>query len=71
MKTPPRANIHPISVGSPEHMPAAYLQVFGSLSQSVDWFEDDRPNCGAIGYPGIYEALPRIWIRIEVHDPTL
>jgi hypothetical protein len=47
MKTPPRANIHPISVRSPEHMPVAYLQVSGSLSQSVHWFEDDRSNCGA------------------------
>jgi hypothetical protein len=52
-------------------MPVAYLQVFGSPSQSIHWFEDDRPNCGAIWYPGIYEVLPRIWIRIEVHDLTL
>jgi hypothetical protein len=47
MKTLLRANIHPISVGIPEHMPIAYLPIFGSLSQSVHWFEDDRPNCGA------------------------
>jgi hypothetical protein len=39
---------HPIFVGIPEHRPVAYLPVFGLLSQSVHWFEDDRPNCGAI-----------------------
>jgi hypothetical protein len=71
MRTPLTVNIRPISVGTPEHMPAAYLQVFGSPSQSAHLFEDDRPNCGAIWYPGIYEVLPRIWMRIEVHDPTL
>jgi hypothetical protein len=27
MKTPPKANIHPISVRSPEHMLATYLRV--------------------------------------------
>jgi hypothetical protein len=46
MKTPPKVNIHPILVRNLGHMPAAYLQVFGSLSQLVHWFEDDRPNCG-------------------------
>jgi hypothetical protein len=71
MRTPLTANIHPIFMGIPEHVPAAYLQVFGSLSQSVHWFEDDRPNCGAIWNPGIYEVLPKTWLQIEVHDPTL
>jgi hypothetical protein len=47
MKTPLRANIHPISVGIPEHMPVAYLPIFGLPSQSAYWFEDDTPNCGA------------------------
>jgi hypothetical protein len=47
MKIPLRANIHPISVGIPEHMPVAYLPVFGLPSQSAYWFEDDTPNCGA------------------------
>jgi hypothetical protein len=41
-------NNRPISVGIPEHMPATYLQVFDLLSQSVHWFEDDRPNYGTI-----------------------
>jgi hypothetical protein len=35
-------------VGIPEHMLATYLQVFGLPSQFDHWFEDDRPNCGAI-----------------------
>jgi hypothetical protein len=48
MKTPLRANIHPIFVEIPEHMPAAYLQVFDLPSQSAHWFEDARPNCGAV-----------------------
>jgi hypothetical protein len=47
MKTLPMVNIHPISVGIPERMPATCLQVFDSLSQSAHWFEDDRPNYGA------------------------
>ena len=71
MKTPPTANIHPILVRSPGHMPTAYLQVFGSPSQSAHWFEDDRPNYGATWYPGIYEVLPKTWLQIAVHDPTL
>jgi hypothetical protein len=37
-------NIHPISVGIPERMLVTCLQVFGSLSQSAHWFEDDRSN---------------------------
>jgi hypothetical protein len=47
MKTLPMVNIHPIFVGTPEHMPATCLRVFDSLSQSVHLFENDRPNCGA------------------------
>jgi hypothetical protein len=47
MKTLPMVSIHPISVGTPERMPATCLQVFGSLSQSVHLFGDDRLNCGA------------------------
>jgi hypothetical protein len=71
MRTLLKVNIHPISVETPEHMPATYLQVSDRPSQSAHLFEDDRPNSGAIWYPGIYEVLPRIWIQIEVHDPTL
>jgi hypothetical protein len=41
------ADIHPISVGTPGHMPATYLQVSGLLSQFVHLFEDDIPNCEA------------------------
>jgi hypothetical protein len=41
------ADIHPISVGIPGHMLAAYLQVFNSLFQFVHLFEDDMPNRGA------------------------
>jgi hypothetical protein len=40
-------NIHPISMGIPEHMLVTCLQVFGSLSQSAHWFGDDRSNCEA------------------------
>jgi hypothetical protein len=71
MRTPLTVNIRPNSVGSPEHMPAVYLQVFSSPSQSAHWFEDDRSNCGVIWYPGIYEVLPKTWVQIEVHDSTL
>jgi hypothetical protein len=39
-------NIHPISMGIRERMPAACLQVFDLLSQSTHLFGDDRPNCG-------------------------
>jgi hypothetical protein len=62
---------HPISVGTPEHMLATYLQVFDLPSQSAHWFEDDRSNYGAIWYPGIYEVLPKTWLQIAVHDSTL
>jgi hypothetical protein len=48
MRIPLRANFHLISVGIPEHMPVAYLPVFGLPSQSVHRFEDDRPNCGVV-----------------------
>jgi hypothetical protein len=41
-------NIHPISVGIPERMPTTCLQVCDSLSQFAHWFEDDRPNYGAL-----------------------
>jgi hypothetical protein len=44
MKILPMVSIHPISVGILERMPVTCLQVFGSLSQSADWFEDGRPN---------------------------
>jgi hypothetical protein len=47
MKILPMVNIHPISEGIPERMLVTCLQVFGSLSQSAHWFEDDRSNCGA------------------------
>jgi hypothetical protein len=40
-------NNHPISVGTPEHMPATYLRVSDLSSRSSHWFEDDRPNYGA------------------------
>jgi hypothetical protein len=39
--------IHPIFVGTPEHMPATCLQVFDLPFQSVHLFEDDMPNYGA------------------------
>jgi hypothetical protein len=44
MKTLPMVNIHPICVGILERMLVTCLQVFGLLSQSAHWFEDDRPN---------------------------
>jgi hypothetical protein len=47
MKTLPMVNIHPISVGIPERMPATCLLVFDLLSQSVHLFKDDMLNCGA------------------------
>jgi hypothetical protein len=31
----------------PKHKPITYLQVFDLPSQSIHWFEDDRPNYGA------------------------
>jgi hypothetical protein len=71
MRTPLMVNNHPISVGTPEHMLATYLQVFDLPSQSAHWFEDDRSNYGAIWYPGIYEVLPKTWLQIAVHDSTL
>jgi uncharacterized protein involved in tolerance to divalent cations len=40
-------NSHPISMEILEHKLATCLQVFGSLSHSAHWFEDDRPNYGA------------------------
>jgi hypothetical protein len=52
-------------------MLATYLQVFDLPSQSAHWFEDDRPNYRATWYPGIYEVLPKTWLQIAVHDPTL
>jgi hypothetical protein len=64
-------NNHPISVGIPEHKLVACPQVFDLPSQFDHLFEDDRPNYGATWYPRICEVLPKIWIRIEVHDPTL
>jgi hypothetical protein len=42
------ADNHPIFVGTPRHMPVAYLQVSDLLSQFVHLFEDDKPNCGVI-----------------------
>jgi hypothetical protein len=47
MRTPLMVNNHPISMEILEHKLATCLQVFGSLSQSAHWFEDDRPNYGA------------------------
>jgi hypothetical protein len=47
MKTLPMADIHPIFVETPGHMPAAYLQGFDLLFQFAHLFEDDKPNCGA------------------------
>jgi hypothetical protein len=58
------ANSHPFSVGIPEHMLATCLQVFDLLSQSTHWFGDDRPNCEAIWYPGIYAVRPKTWLQI-------
>jgi hypothetical protein len=71
MKTPLRVNSHPISVGIPKHMLVAYLQVSDLPSQSAHWFVDGRPNCEATWYPGMYEVLPKTWLQIVVHDPTL
>jgi hypothetical protein len=48
MKIPLTTNIHPIFVEIPEHILAAYLQVFDLPSQSAHWFEGDRQSCGAI-----------------------
>jgi hypothetical protein len=44
----PMADIHPISVETPGHMPATYLQVSDLLFQFAHLFEDDMPNCGAV-----------------------
>jgi hypothetical protein len=41
-------NSHPIFVGIPEHKLVTCPQVFDSPSQFAHWFEDDRPNYGAI-----------------------
>jgi hypothetical protein len=46
MKIPLTANIHPIFVEIPEHMPVVYLPVSDLPSQSAHWFEDGRPNYG-------------------------
>jgi hypothetical protein len=54
---------HPISVGSPEHMLATYLQVSDLPSQSV--------HCEATWYPGIYGVLLKTWLQIAAHGPTL
>jgi hypothetical protein len=62
---------HPISVGSPEHMLATYLQVSDLPSQSVHWFGDGRLNCEATWYPGIYGVLLKTWLQIAAHGPTL
>jgi hypothetical protein len=62
---------HPISAETPEHMPAAYLQVFDLLSQFVHLFEDDKPNYGATWYPKTCGALPKSWIQIAVCGLTL
>jgi hypothetical protein len=48
MKILPMADIHPISVGIPRHMPVTYPQVSDLLSQFVHLFEDDKQNCGVI-----------------------
>jgi hypothetical protein len=65
------ANSHPIYVGITKHMLATCLQVFDLLSQSAHWFGDDRPNCEATWYLGIYAVLPKTWLQIAAHDPTL
>jgi hypothetical protein len=71
MKILPTVNIHPIFVGILECMLVTCLQVFGLLSQSTHWFEDDRPKCEAIWYPGTYAVLPKTWLQIAAHNPTL
>jgi hypothetical protein len=65
------ADIHPIFVEIPGHMPATYLQVFDLLSQFVHLFEDGMPNCGVTKYPETCGALSKIWIQIAVRGPTL
>jgi hypothetical protein len=71
MRILPVVNSHPICVGIPERMLVTCLQVFGLLSQSTHWFEDDRPNCEATWYPRTYAVLPKTWLQIAAHDPTL
>jgi hypothetical protein len=71
MRILPVVNSHPISMGIPERMLVTCLQVFGLLSQSAHWFEDDRLNYEAIWYPGIYAVLPKTWLQIAAHDLTL
>jgi hypothetical protein len=64
-------NSLPISAEIQEHTPVTCLQVFGSLSQSAHLFGDDRPNCEATWYPETYAVLPKTWLQIAAHDPTL
>jgi hypothetical protein len=64
------ADSHPISAGTPGHMPVAYLQVSDllSLSQFVHLFEDDKPNCDTpgINFASCQEINPNLGCSVKI-----
>jgi hypothetical protein len=63
------ANIHPISVGIPEHMPIAYLLVSDLPSQSAHWFEDGRPTTEQLSTQGFVKCYS-LWKTMQTKNTS-